>query len=58
MSGFKDWWNGPTSPARRMPVTTADQCEWMAKAAYEAGETHEREGWRVKQEKKDAPFTF
>jgi hypothetical protein len=58
MSAFKDWWNGPNSPARRLPQTTADQVEWVAKAAFEAGTQCEHELWKAKQEPRGEAFKF
>lgn len=58
MSAFKEWWNGPNSPARRLPQSTADQVEFIAKAAWLAAAVHTDTLWFVKREKKEGEFRF
>lgn len=61
MSPFKEWWNGNDSPARRLPSTTADLVEHVAKAGWDAGRKYER-GEHTYHPPKEAmdtePFSF
>jgi len=38
---FLTWWRGDDSPARRMSDNLATQVEWVARAAFNAG-NHQR----------------